>query len=301
MNMSCSVTLLATGGTIACTATADGVLVPTRPAAELCADAGLDRTRIIPVDALQLDSSEMTLSDLDLLLDQIRGASETGPVVVTHGTDSMEETAMAVDRLLGGRVVLTGAQRAADAPDPDGPGNLRDAVAVSVTVASPVVVMGGVTVPAYGARKVHTTADRAFGAPELPRPEPLTGPGQRLPPLTGLRVDIVTAGQGADGSQVDAALDAGADGLVIAAFGSGNVGGLAPGVTRALHSGVPVVICTRVPEGGVRPVYGGHGGGATLAALGARSGGLLSPAQARMELLCQLALARQDSRADLPD
>ncbi|MDN6476773.1 asparaginase domain-containing protein, partial [Corynebacterium variabile] len=245
-------------------------------------------------DALHLDSSEMTLADLDGLLAAIHAVG--GPVVVTHGTDSMEETAMAVDRLLGGPVVLTGAQRPADDASPDGPANLRDAVTAAATVTGPVVVTGGATVPAYGVRKVHTTADRAFGGPDSPvdRPAPLVSPGSAPAPLAGLRVDILTAYQGTDSTLVDAALTAGADGLVIAAFGSGNAGGLAPGIGRALDAGVPVVLCTRVAAGGVDAVYGGDGGGATLAAAGARSGGVLSPAQARMELLCQLAVQRAD-------
>ncbi|MGC3904110.1 asparaginase domain-containing protein [Corynebacterium variabile] len=288
------VTLLATGGTIACTAGPDGALRPTCSAVDLCTDAGLTPDDVAASDALHLDSSEMTLADLDGLLAAIHAVG--GPVVVTHGTDSMEETAMAVDRLLGGPVVLTGAQRPADDASPDGPANLRDAVTAAATVTGPVVVTGGATVPAYGVRKVHTTADRAFGGPDSPvdRPAPLVSPGSAPAPLAGLRVDILTAYQGTDSTLVDAALTAGADGLVIAAFGSGNAGGLAPGIGRALDAGVPVVLCTRVAAGGVDAVYGGDGGGATLAAAGARSGGVLSPAQARMELLCQLAVQRAD-------
>ena len=300
MSASFPVTLLATGGTIACTAGPDGTLRPTRTAADLCADAGLTPDDVTATDALHLDSSEMTLADLDGLLAAVHAVG--GPVVATHGTDSMEETAMAVDRLLGGPVVLTGAQRPADHADPDGPANLRDAVSAAATATGPVVVTGGVTVPAYGVRKVHTTADRAFGGPDSPvhRPGPLVSRGQAPVPLSGLRVDILTAYQGADSTLVDAALAAGADGLVIAAFGSGNAGGLAPGIGRALDAGVPVVLCTRVAAGGVDAVYGGDGGGATLAAAGARSGGVLSPAQARMELLCQLAVQREDPTPGTP-
>lgn len=297
------VTLLATGGTIACGAGPDGALVPTRTAAELCADAGLTPDQVTATDALLLDSSEMTLTDLDALLATVHATVHAGgtPVVITHGTDSMEETAMALDRLVGGPVVLTGAQRPADDAHPDGPANLRDAVSAAVTATSPVVVMGGAVIPAYGARKVHTVENRAFAGPDTPvtRPATLCGPGCP-PPLTGLRVDILAAYQGTDSALVDAALAAGADGLVIAAFGSGNAGGLAPGVRRALAAGIPVVLCTRVAAGRVDARYGGVGGGATLAGLGASSGGALSPAQARMELLCRLAVQRADPTPATP-
>lgn len=307
MSVSPHITLLATGGTIACTADSTRALHPTRNGIQLSHDAGLDLSHICVHDILQLDSSEMTLEDLDLLLNSIHDAlgTHTGaltPIVVTHGTDSMEETAMAVDRLLGGPIILTGAQRPADDPDPDGPQNLRDAIDAASFVKSPAVVFGGDVVPAYGVRKIHTTADQAFSAPAIPaeRPASLQPHGTPPAPLSGLRVDILSAYQGADATLVDASLAAGSDGLVIEAFGSGNVGALAPGIRRALASRVPVVICSRVPNGPTSAVYGGTGGGATLATGGARVGGYLSPAQARMELLCQLAVSRQDYPADLP-
>lgn len=303
------VTVLGTGGTIACTADADGDLVPTRGIADLLADAGV--TGVGSRDILQLDSSTMGLDDLDSLLAEIHRALRSGPVVVTHGTDSMEETAMAVDRLVGGPVFLTGAQRPADdATDagPDGPTNLRDAVAGAAGTAGapdvpPAVVFGGRTLPAYGVRKVHTSADAAFDAPSLNRPAPLVPAGSAPPAppaLAGLRVDIVPAYQGADAAAVDAAVASGADGVVIAAFGSGNVGALAPGVGRAVEAGIPVVVSSRVPAGGVNLVYGGPGGGRALQRGGVLDAGELTPPQARMELLCRLAVSR-GCAADRPD
>jgi L-asparaginase len=293
-------TVLATGGTIACTTGPDGERIPTRTVDDLLRGAGPVHGDVGDArDVLLLDSSAMTLRDLDDLLAEVAAAAAHGPVVLTHGTDSMEETAMAVDRLVGGPVVLTGAQRPADVPAPDGPGNLRDAVAAAGEVTSPVIVMGGARVPAYGARKVHTTADRAFANPLTgDGPAPLT---DSPAPLAGLRVDIVPAYQGGDATLVDAAVAAGADGIVVAAFGSGNAGVLSPGIDRALERGVPVVICSRVPGGPVDLVYGGPGGGAELARRGVLSGGLLSPAQARTELLCRLAVARRDSPAGRRD
>ena len=106
------VTVLGTGGTIACTTDAAGDLVPTCSISTLLSHAGIAPEAVTARDVMQLDSSTMTLADLDALLVDIHSAD--GPVVLTHGTDSMEETAMAVDRLLGGPVVLTGAQRPAD-------------------------------------------------------------------------------------------------------------------------------------------------------------------------------------------
>jgi L-asparaginase len=286
-------TVLATGGTISCTSDALGDLVPTRGIRTLLDDAGVPLSSVTARDVLRLDSSTMGLADLDALLAEIHAAREYGPVVVTHGTDSMEETAMAVDRLIGGRVVLTGAQRPADDPSPDGPRNLRDAVAATSRSDAPSVVFGGRRTPAYGVRKIHTTADVAFNAPPIPRPAALASAPV---PLDGLRVDVVAAYQGADPAAVGSALRAGADGIVIAAFGSGNVGVLADGVADALADGIPVVVASRVPAGGVQLVYGGAGGGRSLARAGIRSAGELTPPQARMELLCELAVKRAQLR-----
>uniref|UniRef100_UPI000ABBAD0A asparaginase domain-containing protein n=1 Tax=Corynebacterium provencense TaxID=1737425 RepID=UPI000ABBAD0A len=119
MSISTPVSLIATGGTIACTTDAAGALVPTLSAEELCASAGLIPGNLpgeVTVrDTLHTDSSEMGLSDLDRLLVAVAAAVRQGPVVVTHGTDSMEETAMAVDRLIGGPVVITGPPNTAPA------------------------------------------------------------------------------------------------------------------------------------------------------------------------------------------
>ncbi|MGO1379763.1 MAG: asparaginase [Corynebacterium sp.] len=290
-------TVLATGGTIACARDDRGDLVPTRTIADLLADATDSAAVAAAVrdarDVLHLDSSTMGLADLDVLLTHIHGARRSGPVVVTHGTDSMEETAMAVDRLIGGPVVLTGAQRPADDPAPDGPGNLRDAIEAARRVRHPAVVLGGRTSPAYGVRKGHTTADAAFDTPAgITRPTRPADPSAPPAPLAGLRVDIVSACQGADPAAIDAAVSAGAHGVVVQAFGSGNIGVLADGAHRAVEAGVPVVVASRVASGGVQLVYGGAGGGRSLARAGVRSGGELTAAQARMELLCELAVRR---------
>ncbi|WJY77828.1 L-asparaginase [Corynebacterium bovis DSM 20582 = CIP 54.80] len=290
------VAFLSTGGTVACTADAAGDLRPTLTARDLLRAAGADTDGAVTGrDVMTLDSSSLTLADIDALLAAVVAAHRDGAeaVVVTHGTDSLEETAMAVDRMVGVPVVLTAAQRPADDPDPDGPANIRAALAEARRLpAAPRIVVGG-SCPAYGATKRHTTDLDAFRVdPATRRPAPLTADPA---PLDGLRVDIVTAYAGAPRDTVDAALDAGADGLVVAAMGSGNIGDdLDAGVRRALDAGVPVLVASRVAAGGVHLVYGGAGGGSSLARHGARSAGALSPAQARMSLLCELAVARRD-------
>ncbi|MGO3876686.1 MAG: asparaginase [Corynebacterium sp.] len=295
--MSETIAVVATGGTIACTLDEHGALVPTVSAAELV-DAALSlsavpRVNTRAIDSVRLDSSSLTLPDLDDLLQRVHAlladASIAG-VVITHGTDSMEDTAMALELFhIGDKpVVITGAQRSFDHPDSDGPQNLADAIAYATTGAPGVSIrFGGLTVPARGAFKSHTSSLEAFAAVPTPMK---TRPTLALTPLAGNDVVIISAWPGASRTMVDAAVASGAGGIIVEAMGSGNMGSqMGEGVADALEAGIPILITTRVPEGSVSLAYGGSGGGATLARNGALGTGTLCAGQARMVLLAALA------------
>ena len=295
--MSETIAVVATGGTIACTLDEHGALVPTVSAAELV-DAALSlsavpRVNTRAIDSVRLDSSSLTLPDLDDLLQRVHAlladASIAG-VVITHGTDSMEDTAMALELFhIGDKpVVITGAQRSFDHPDSDGPQNLADAIAYATTGAPGVSIrFGGLTVPARGAFKSHTSSLEAFTAVPTPM---RTRPTLTLTPLAGNDVVIISAWPGASRTMVDAAVASGAGGIIVEAMGSGNMGSqMGEGVADALEAGIPILITTRVPEGSVSLAYGGSGGGATLARNGALGTGTLRASQARMVLLAALA------------
>ncbi len=284
-----TIALIATGGTISCTKDEHGALVPTATAAQLA--ACLDEP-VRAIDFRRLDSSAITLEDLDELIDAVDAACadpEIDRVIVTHGTDTLEETAvvLALFHRHPTPVVLTGAMLPFDAVDADGPANLRGAARAEVAEGTGVAVhFGGMTSPAWGLRKHHTTHPDAF-APGRTLPDNTPLPPARL---AGHDVAVIAAFPGAPRTLIDAAVSAGYRGIVVEALGAGNVNPqLGAGLADALEAGVQLVISTRVAHGPVSLVYGGPGGGATLGQLGAVGSGHLRAGQARIVLAAALA------------
>ncbi|GAB3081070.1 asparaginase [Corynebacterium aquatimens] len=324
LSASSVVAVVATGGTIACTKDADGALTPTLSCAELVASCGTSvPTRCL--DIRSLDSSSMTLADVDLVIatihEQFRDPDVCG-VVVTHGTDSMVDTSFAAELMLthDRPVTFTGAQRPADHDAPDGPANLKLAIeyAAGATAASdqptcpadPVstgrrgatVVFGGRIHPARGLVKHHTHELSAFSStysvpsasPFSPHPAgpPPSRPHSAVAPvrLAGMRIPVVAAWAGAGDGVMDAVIAAEPDGIVVEGLGSGNVSDdMGHAIARALDHGIPVVVTTAVPFGPVEFAYGGAGGGTTLGDLGAIPSGWLRAGQARIALATALA------------
>lgn len=287
------VTVLETGGTIASRRDVHGVSQPAGATPEF-GRVGVD-VRIVRV--MSGDSSTFDFAAMDRVVDAVADAlaePRCRGVVVLHGTDTLEETALAVDLCHADArpVVFTGAQRTADHPDSDGPANAAAAVVAAADAANRgrgvLVAFGGRLLPARGVRKVHTTDLDAFHTSLQPRQVV----GRR--PLAGFRVDVVALYPGADGLVIDALVEAGTQGIILEAMGSGNANiAVVEAVRRAVIRGVTVVVTTRVPFGSITASYGGGGGGADLVSAGATFEPRLRAGQARLALASRLAVAAQ--------
>ncbi|CVI22438.1 putative L-asparaginase [Agrobacterium fabacearum CFBP 5771] len=290
------VAVIATGGTIASRRGADGASTPSLSGEDLLALVPQINARLKPVDLMAKDSSSLTLADMQRISDavgvELNDPAVTG-VVVLHGTDAMEESSLLVhlQHAITKPVVFTGAQFTADHPNADGPSNLAAAIetALDQTNAERGVLLsfGGRCLPAWGLYKLSADAADAFRSA---RPAAHAAALELAVPLADLRVDIVAIYPGCDAAHIEASLQAGADGVVLAALGSGNANpGIAVAVKRCAERGVPVVVSSRVPEGLLVASYGGGGGGHDLVAAGAIHSSTLRPGQARILLAALIA------------
>ncbi len=228
-------------------------------------------------------------------------------VVVTHGTDTLEEVAYLFARTLpdDAPVVLTGAMRTSSDPDWDGPRNIRDAVRVAgapLAAGRPaMVVFAGRILDGHEAAKLYTSALDAFGAPHgadagtvsddgvwFAGPPRRPAPRLVLPAVTA-RVALIPLLLGDDGTLLDLARPH-FDGVVIEAFGRGNAPPAAlPAMERWLEEGKPVVLASRCPFGEVGGEYAFDGGGGQLLRRGVIAAGPRTPALARLELVLSLS------------
>jgi len=304
--------LLATGGTIAMRRdVAAGGNVPALDARGLLDLVGDLGAEIEVEDWERLPGVHRGPAELWALRERVAEvvsrAKPPAGVVITHGTDTLEETSYLLARTVSTPVpiVLTGAMRTSSDPDWDGPRNLRGAIRVAAAPEAPgrgtMVVFAGRILPGRYAVKLDAFAPEAFGAPHA---APLgsvdgqgvrfTGPPHRDGPVLSPshltpRVAIIPLILGDDGRLLELARPR-FDGVVLEAFGRGNAPpGILPGVRRWLAENKPVVLATRCPFGEVGGEYAFEGGGGQLLSLGVIPAGPRSASLARMELVLCLA------------
>lgn len=231
-------------------------------------------------------------------------------VVVTHGTDTLEETAYFLDLTVDSEkpVVLVGAMRNSSELSWDGPENLRSAVRAAADPATRglgvTVVMDSRIIAASEATKTHTESTDTFqsrdfgplGLVDKDRVIVARRPAARetiAADAIETRVDVIKIYAGADGRFIDFAVGDGARGLIIEGLGRGNVTVAAlPAIERAISAGIPVVITSRCPRGRVLDTYGYEGAGRQLKMMGAILGGMLPSHKARIKLMLLLGAGR---------
>lgn len=314
-----SVSVLALGGTIASTGAGAGV-TPTLTAAQLIESVpGLGQVARISADTFrQVPSPELTVADLTALAHEItrRIAAGDAGVVVTQGTNTIEETAFVLDLLVGedAPVVVTGAMRNPTLPGADGPANLLGAVSTAASRDArglgALVVFADEIHAARFVRKAHTQSISPFrSSPAGPigwlsegrvrigarpagrrwlRLEPITDP----PPVA-----LLTFGAGDEGLLVGAIAGAGYQGLVVEATGGGHTTAAPVDQLEALARGMPVVLASRTGAGELlQHTYSFTGSEMDLIGRGLIPAGAMTAAHARM--LLRLLLA---ARAPLPE
>ena len=290
-----SIILIATGGTIASKRGEDGASTPVLSGEDLLEYVpGLD-AELHPVNLMAKDSACLTLSDMQRISDAVDSGLKDGKVdgvVVLHGTDAMEETALLVhlQHRIGKPVIFTGAQFTADHPQADGPENLAAAIRLACDPANAdkgvLIAFGGRVVPAWGAYKFSSDSADAFRSARMIE----TLSPALAAPVGDRRIDTIAIYPGCDALHIEASITSGASGIVLAALGSGNA---TPCVVEAVREcsrrDIPVVISSRVPEGLLVPGYGGGGGGYDLGEAGAIHAHTLRPGQARILLAALIA------------
>jgi L-asparaginase len=314
------VLLLATGGTISMRADPTlGGAVPSLSGREILACVpGVEAVAAVEVREFgRYPGPHMTIERAWELRAAILGALEEdfAGIVVTHGTDTIEETAFLLDRSLpaDGPVVITGAMRNVSELSWDGPANLMSAIQVAVSPDArgrgTMVVVDEEIVQGSEVVKTHTEAAGTFRSPNW-GPLGVTDKGRvlfyresrRKPPLApsapATPVDLVKVVAGADSRLVEASLDTGAEGIVLEALGRGNVPpAVVPGIRRWADAGKPVVITSRSLRGRVLDTYAYAGGGHELREMGAVFADHMTGQQARIELMLALGVHGPDLSA----
>ncbi|UZE25957.1 asparaginase [Pseudomonas sp. B21-056] len=315
---------IATGGTIAMQVDPlTSAPIPALSGSDLIkAVPGIEKIARLEVNNLSnvpsVEMGPMRWVQLHHEIDAALARKDIAGVLVSHGTDTLEETAWFLDVTLASRkpVVLIGAQRNASEPDFDGPRNLRSGARVCIEPESfgkgVMVVMNDQINAAREVSKTHTSDVESFNSGDAGLLGRVDGDTvtfcrsscrrQHLPLEHDslARVDIVPMYAGADGASLKAAVQAGAKGVVIQALGVGNVNAdMYAAISDAIESGITVVVATRVPRGRVRPLYGFMGGGMTLKDAGVIFANDLSPQKARILLMLAIQVPR--SATELQD
>lgn len=271
-----------------------------------------------PIRWSNLPSPHMTPAHMFALAGDVdRKLAEPSVIgaVVIHGTDVLVESAYMAHLTTRTRkpIVYTGSMRYYSETGYDGIRNLLNSIRACTLPLPPetgvVLLMTDRIFRAKDVIKINSFNIDAFEAPDrgpvayvagdevmMTQQYPVTvAPQAPLIDTTAIEpnVALIACYTGMDGALIDHLIASGIRGLVIEGFGAGNVPpGMVPSIQAAVGAGIPVVITTQCPEGGVWPIYAYPGGGADLVKKGAILGGRLSGSKARIKLMVALGDTR---------
>jgi len=313
-----SVAIIFTGGTIAMTATPGSGIIPTLGGKEIMAripelEQFLPSVEVEVYDFATLPGPHISPEMMLTLTEFVRAISErVDGIVITHGTDSVEECAYFLDLAVGDHkpIVFTGAMHPSTDAAWDGGKNLLDAIGVAASKEfydqGVLLVFDGTVHAASEVIKSHTTRIDTFRSMDFgslgivhvlehTTPQRFRSPHHRLSiPTTDEvelpYVELLKAYAGMDDQLFIASMKAGAMGIVVEAMGQGNVPpGAVNGIARACEMGLPVVITSRCQAGPVRPYYSYQGAGKELHKLGCLFSPYVTGPKARIKLMLALA------------
>ena len=261
----------------------------------------------------ELPSPHVTQSlmlELSKSVKELLNRQDIDGVVVTHGTDTLEETAYLLDLTIESEkpVIVTGAMRSSSELGYDGPANLAASICTAISEEAKgrgvLVCFNGEVNSAREVTKANSMALNAFRTPNF-GPIGIVDNNNvifyRNCPL-GKHVDIdnieakvalIKCASGMDSTFIDYVIDNGYEGIVIEALGRGNIPPqMVPGVKRAIENNIPVVVVSRCFEGRVFESYGYEGGGKHLRDLGVIFGDTMPGQKVRIKLMVALSCSK---------
>ncbi len=277
-------------------------------------DALAEIADVMVEDLFQLPSPHITEKEMLILKQKIETSiieNKIEGVVITHGTDTLEETAYFLDITVQSDIpiVVTGAMRSSNELGADGPYNLISAVRVAASDSASgtgvLVVLNDEIHTGKNATKTHTSNIATFQSPQY---GPLGIVSKReitfhhMPTVRETydigkvtkNVILLKAYAGMDGSIISAIRSLHPDGLVIEALGQGNLPpSMVPELKVLIDEGVPVVLVSRCFNGYVQDVYNYEGGGRQLKDLGVIFSNGLNGQKARLKLLITLEVTQK--------
>jgi L-asparaginase len=316
--MPMAIVMFTRGGTIAMSGRDGGVVARLGGKDLVAGITGLADVEIRDLPAVP--SAQLSFADVLDVVDAAAVAVDAGAdgIVLTQGTDTMEETAYLIDLVWDRETpfVVTGAMRNPTMEGADGPANVAAAIATAKAAEArgrgALVVFNDEIHAARWVRKAHSTSTATFISPDLgpighvvervprflamlPRTKSVSGFTRTM--IAATRVALYTTTLDDDGLLLQMGADS-LDGLVVAAFGVGHTSAELAVILGDIASEIPVVLTSRTGAGSVLAnTYGATGSERDLLSRGLINGGMLHPYKAR--ILLRLMVAADASRREI--